>query len=46
MIFRADSPAAARHIMTDDPAVAARVMRDEVFPFRVVGVGPGLSGPT
>ena len=45
VIFRAESPEAARRIMADDPAVAAGVMRGEVFPFRVVGVGPGLSGP-
>jgi len=43
VIFRADSPDEARQVMADDPAVQARVMRAEVFPFRVVGVGPGLS---
>jgi uncharacterized protein len=45
VIFHAESPQAARRIMPDDPAVAAGVMRGEVFPFRVGGVGPGLSGP-
>ena len=45
VILRADSPEAARQIMADDPAVAARVMRGELFPFRVVGVSPGLSSP-
>lgn len=43
VIFRADSPDAARQIMADDPVVRAHVMRAEVFPFRIVGVGPGLS---
>ena len=45
VIFRAESAEAARRIMADDPAVAAGVMRDEVFPVRVVGVGPGLASP-
>ena len=43
VIFRAGSPDEAQQVMEDDPAVRARVMRGEVFPFRVVGVGPGLS---
>jgi uncharacterized protein YciI len=43
VIFRAGSPDEAQQVMDDDPAVRARVMRGEVFPFRVVGVGPGLS---
>ena len=43
VIFRAGSPDEARQIMTDDPAVRAHVMRGEVFPFRAVGVAPGLS---
>ena len=30
VVFRAESPEAARRIMADDPAVAAGVMRDEV----------------
>ena len=43
VIFLADAPDAARQVMADDPAVRARVMRAEVFPFRIAGVGPGLS---
>ena len=45
VIFRAESAEAARRIMADDPAVAAGVMRDEVFPVRVGGVGPGIASP-
>ena len=45
VIFRAESAEAARRIMADDPTVAAGVMRDEVFPVRVVGVGPGRASP-
>ena len=45
VIFRAESAEAARRIMADDPAFAAGVMRDEVFPVRVVGVGPGRASP-
>jgi len=41
VVFRAESPEAARRIMADDPAVAAGVMRDEVFPFRIGGAGRG-----
>jgi uncharacterized protein YciI len=43
VIFRAGSSDEAQQVMDDDPAVRARVMRGEVFPFRVVGVGSGLS---
>ena len=43
MIYRASSPDDAARIMADDPAVRADVMRAEVFPFRVAGVGSGLS---
>jgi uncharacterized protein len=43
VIFRAGSPDEAQQVMIDDPAVRAHMMRAEVFPFRVVGVGPGLS---
>jgi uncharacterized protein len=43
VIFRAASLNAARRIVEEDPAVQAGVMRAEVFPFRVIGVGPGLS---
>jgi len=45
VIFRAESAEAARRIMADDPAVAAGVMRGQVFPFRVGRVGPGLASP-
>ena len=43
VIFRAESADAAQRIMADDPAVQARVMRAEVFPFRIAGAGPGFS---
>lgn len=43
VIFRADSADEARRIMEEDPAVRAGVMRADLFPFRVAGVGPGLS---
>ena len=43
VIYRASSPDEAARIMADDPAVRADVMRAELFPFRVTGVGPGLS---
>jgi uncharacterized protein YciI len=42
VIFRAESADAAHRIMADDPAVQARVMRAEVFPFRIAGGGPGF----
>ena len=45
VILRAESAEAARRIMADDPAVAAGVMRGQVFPFRVGRVGPGLASP-
>jgi hypothetical protein len=45
VIFRAESAEAARRIMADDPAIAAGVMRSQVFPFRVGRVGPGLASP-
>ena len=45
VIYRAGSPDEASRIMADDPAVRAGVMRAQVFPFRVAGVGPGLSEP-
>lgn len=35
VIFRAPDEAAARELMENDPAVAAGVMRAELFPFRV-----------
>jgi uncharacterized protein YciI len=43
VIFRAGSPAEAQRIMENDPAVRARVMRAELFPFRIAGVGSGPS---
>lgn len=43
VILRADSMDTARRVMADDPAVRAGVMRGELFPFRLVGVGPGLA---
>ena len=41
VIFRAGSPEKAQRIMEDDPVVRARVMRGEIFPFRVAGVDSG-----
>jgi uncharacterized protein YciI len=43
VIFRAGSSDEAQQIMQDDPAVRARVMRAEIFPFRIAGGGPGLT---
>ena len=43
VIFRAGSLDEARQVMADDPAVRERVMQAEVFPFRIAGVGSGLS---
>ena len=43
VILRAGSPDEARQVMAEGPAVRARVMRAELFPFRVAGVGPALS---
>ena len=37
-IFRADSDDAARSIMNNDPAVKKRIMRAELFPYRVAGL--------
>jgi len=45
VIYRAASLDEARQVMAHDPAVRAGVMRADVFPFRVAGVGAGLSGP-
>jgi uncharacterized protein len=45
VIFRADSADEASRIVDEDPAVRASVMRAELFPFRVAGVGSGLSAP-
>jgi uncharacterized protein YciI len=42
---RAESAEAALRVMADDPAVAAGVMRDAVFPFASSAVGPGLASP-
>ena len=43
VIFRADSEAAARRIMLDDPAVKHGVMAAALFPYRVAyrGTRPG-----
>jgi hypothetical protein len=46
VIFRAGSPAEARRIMKDDPAVRARVVRAQLVPFRIAGVGSGPSAPS
>jgi uncharacterized protein len=43
VIYRAASPDEAHRIMADDPAVRDRVMRAELFPFRIAGASPGLS---
>jgi len=45
VILRAGSPAEAERVMADDPAMRARVMRAELFPFRIAGVSPSLSAP-
>jgi uncharacterized protein len=39
IIFLADSIAAARQIMEDDPAVKQRVMRAELYPYRIALLG-------
>lgn len=36
MIFQAESDEHAQEILDNDPAIAQRVMRGEVYPFRVV----------
>jgi uncharacterized protein YciI len=46
VILRVGSPVEAQRVMTDDPAVQARVMRAELFPFRIAGVSPSLSALT
>ena len=35
VIFRADSEEAARRVMDQDPAVRNRVMRAELYPYRI-----------
>ena len=45
VILRAGSPADAERVMRDDPAVEARVMRAELFPFRIAGMSPSLAVP-
>ena len=35
IIFEAEDEAAARRLVDEDPAVAARVFRAELFPFRI-----------
>jgi uncharacterized protein len=37
-IFKAESEEAARKIMEDDPAVKNRVMRAELYPYRIAGL--------
>ena len=39
IIFSAGSELAARHLMLNDPAVMARVMRAELYPFRIALLG-------
>lgn len=43
VILQAGSRDAAREIMDEDPTVRAGVMRAELFPFRIAGVGPSLA---
>jgi uncharacterized protein YciI len=43
VIFRADSEDAAQKIMEDDPAVKQRVVRAELFPFRIALLSKALS---
>jgi uncharacterized protein YciI len=38
IIFRAESDDSARSIMNNDPAVKKRVMRAELFPYKVAGL--------
>ncbi|HEX2501376.1 MAG TPA: YciI family protein [Methylomirabilota bacterium] len=45
VILRAGSPAEAERVMADDPTVQARVMRAELFPFRIAGMSPSLAVP-
>jgi hypothetical protein len=40
IIFNAESDEAARRLVHEDPAVVQRVMRAELYPFRVALVGP------
>jgi len=42
VIFRAESEDAARRIMENDPAVRQGVMRAELFPYRIAGMGTKL----
>lgn len=39
IIFRAESEAAAQQIVQSDPAIQHRVMRAELFPFRIALLG-------
>jgi uncharacterized protein YciI len=43
VIFRARSESEARSIMLADPAIEKRVMRAELFPFRIALAGEGLA---
>ena len=42
ILFSADSQQAAEKIVRNDPAVAQRVMRAELYPFRASLVGPPI----
>ena len=42
IIFSAESQQAAEKIVRNDPAVAQRVMRAELYPFRAALVGPPI----
>lgn len=44
VIFKAGSEAEARQIMRADPVVQGRVMRAELYPFRIALLGKLLSG--
>ena len=42
VIFEAPDEQSASAVMEDDPAVRAGVMRAQLFPYRIAGVGTGL----
>jgi len=46
IIFSAESQQAAEKIVRNDPAVAQRVMRAELYPFRASLVGPPIPPAT
>lgn len=39
VLFRAESEGEARRVVSDDPAVVARLMRAELYPYRVNLIG-------